>query len=59
MRGELPPPFDWLNGNIPPEWLPTNGPPSQKDVGYATHVIPDGKGGYVGLTFPYGIPGVS
>lgn len=44
MRGELPPPFDWLNPEIPPEWLPTKTPGESKPLppGSTAYQGPDG-----------------
>ena len=32
MRGDLPPPFDWLNGDIPAQYLPTKTPDQDTDI---------------------------
>lgn len=44
MRGELPPPFDWLNPDYPPEWLPTKTPEESVPMppGSKAHQAPDG-----------------
>ena len=49
MEGRLPPPFDWLNTDIPPEWLPTQTPPQGEPLPEGSFALEQSPGEWIGF----------